>query len=47
MVEADPPLVAFVTLLDNLTGAAVRYDLDLSIPVPAPPLHVLKCVWLC
>lgn len=46
-VEADPLLVAFVTLLDNPSVVAVGYDLDQSIPVPAPPLHVLKCVWLC
>lgn len=46
-VETNLSLVAFVTLLNNPTVAAVRYDLDLSIPVPGPPLQVLKCVWLC
>jgi hypothetical protein len=46
--QADLSLVAFVTPLDNIpTVAPVGYDLDLSIPVPSPPLHVLKCVWLC
>jgi hypothetical protein len=24
-----------------------RPALDLSLPVPSPPLHVLHCVWLC
>jgi hypothetical protein len=28
-------------------STTLRSDLDLSIPGPCPPLHVLKCVWLC
>jgi hypothetical protein len=29
------------------TGAVLRHDLGFTIPGPSPPLHVLKCVWLC
>ena len=44
----DLSLFAFVTPADRApTSATVRHELDLSIPVPSPPVHVLKCVWLC
>lgn len=46
--QADLSLVAFVAPQDDIPiVAAAGYDLDLSIPVPSPPLDVLKCVWLC
>lgn len=40
--------VAFVAAMDYLPACGVlRHELDVSIPVSSPPLHILKCVWLC
>jgi hypothetical protein len=46
--EADLSPAAFVAPADCLpTYDVLRHDRDLSLPVPSPPPHVLKCVWLC
>jgi hypothetical protein len=47
-VKADMSVVAFLPLTSGLPPGAVLPDqLGLSIPGPSPPLHLLKCVWLC
>lgn len=48
--QVDDDLTFSVPL--DLTGQrfapyAICAAADLSLPVPSPPLHVLKCVWLC
>jgi hypothetical protein len=43
----DSSLSAFVLPQDAGSTRAVPHDLDLSLPGPSPPLHLLKCVWLC
>jgi hypothetical protein len=44
----DLSLSAFVAPQDSHSKcAAVRHETDLSIPGLSPPLHLLKCVWLC
>jgi hypothetical protein len=47
-IEADLSLAAYLTPMHDLPPRAVRPDgLGLSLPGPSPPLHILKCVWLC
>jgi hypothetical protein len=44
----DLSLPTFVVPKDSDSKCvAVRLDPDLSVPGPSPPLHLLKCVWLC
>ena len=43
----DSALFMFFVPQDLGSTCAVVHDADLSIPGPSPPLHVLKCVWLC
>jgi hypothetical protein len=46
--RADLALFAFTTPEASAsTGVVVRRDFCLSIPGSAPPLYLLKCVWLC
>jgi hypothetical protein len=47
-VGADRSSVALAAPIDRPPAPTVlRHPLDLSLPDPSPPLHILKCVWLC
>jgi hypothetical protein len=43
----DLSLLAFLTPHSGSEFATLRHDLGLSLRGPSPPLHLLKCVWLC
>lgn len=47
-VEADLWLVGVVVLeIGNPDSASKMLELGLTIHVPAPPIYLLNCVWLC
>lgn len=47
-VEVDISFVVFLVPSDRLAMCGVlQHRLDVSTPVPSPPLQILKCVWLC
>ncbi len=53
-LKPNPPEVRVVDLSlmamvipEESTCAVLRNQLCLSIPGPSPPLHLLKCAWLC
>src|SRR6516164_6665469 len=47
-IDTDTPVPAYLAPLACVPpGTIRRADIDLAIPGPSPPLHILKCVWLC
>ena len=47
-VEADAALVGFVErVVGTLPHVSAPLEQGLTIHAPAPPIHLLKCVWLC
>lgn len=47
-VEVDTTSAIFIVPSNCSPGQRIAsQDLDLSIPVPSPPLQILHCVWTC
>lgn len=47
-IDSDPVLSVPLIIVDAHPSCfCVGVAADLTLPIPSPPLHVLKCVWLC